>query len=43
MLRACVLQSNMELTVQQAFNASEELRKSHNYPTIRLFTVVRWP
>ena len=29
----------MELTVQQAFNASAELARSSSYPTIRLFTV----
>ncbi|XP_017951429.1 sialate O-acetylesterase isoform X2 [Xenopus tropicalis] len=34
----CSGQSNMEMTVSQVFNASEELAKAADYPTIRLFT-----
>jgi sialate O-acetylesterase len=35
----CGGQSNMELTVSQAFNASVEKARAANYPNIRLFTV----
>ena len=34
----CSGQSNMQFTVDQAFNASEEIKDANNYPNIRLFT-----
>jgi sialate O-acetylesterase len=34
----CSGQSNMQLTVQQIFNATEEIANAINYPKIRLFT-----
>ncbi|CAI9596903.1 unnamed protein product [Staurois parvus] len=34
----CSGQSNMEMTVKQMFNASEEMKMASNYPHIRLFT-----
>lgn len=35
----CSGQSNMQFTLDMAFNATEELEDSKNYPNIRLFTV----
>lgn len=35
----CGGQSNMQMTVNQAFNASEEIALADKYPEIRLFTV----
>ena len=35
----CGGQSNMELTVSQAFNASTEIARASEYPLVRLFTV----
>jgi sialate O-acetylesterase len=35
----CGGQSNMELTVSQAFNASTEVARASGYPLVRLFTV----
>ena len=35
----CGGQSNMELTVAQAFNASVEIQRGADFPLIRLFTV----
>jgi hypothetical protein len=32
-------QSNMELTVSQAFNSSAEIARAGDYPLLRLFTV----
>ena len=34
----CSGQSNMQFTVDQAFNATAEVAAANNYPTIRLFT-----
>ena len=35
----CSGQSNMQFTVDQAFNASEEVEAANNYPNIRVFCV----
>ncbi|XP_069138696.1 sialate O-acetylesterase-like isoform X2 [Argopecten irradians] len=35
----CSGQSNMQFSVSQVFNASEEIKDADNYPNIRLFTV----
>ncbi|XP_048239870.1 sialate O-acetylesterase-like isoform X2 [Haliotis rufescens] len=35
----CSGQSNMQFTITQGFNASEELADANNYPNVRLFTV----
>jgi len=35
----CGGQSNMQMTVDQVFNADEEVKKAANYPDIRVFTV----
>lgn len=37
----CSGQSNMQFTVSQAYNASEEIQRANDYPHIRLFTVNR--
>lgn len=35
----CSGQSNMQMTVSQAYNSSVEIAEAANYPNIRLFTV----
>ncbi|XP_033740496.1 sialate O-acetylesterase-like [Pecten maximus] len=35
----CSGQSNMQFTVSQSFNASEEIKDADNFPNIRVFTV----
>jgi len=35
----CSGQSNMQMTVSEVFNATEEAAKANNYPNIRVFTV----
>ena len=37
----CGGQSNMQFTVDSAFNASEEVQAANNYPMIRLFTATQ--
>ena len=37
----CSGQSNMEMTVSTAFNASAEVADANNYPNLRVFTVLR--
>ena len=39
----CGGQSNMELTVAQAFNASEELKRAANFPLVRLVHLKNTP
>jgi sialate O-acetylesterase len=39
----CSGQSNMEMSVINIFNATEEIANAGNYPKIRLFTAARYP
>jgi len=39
----CSGQSNMEMTVSQIFNATEEIANASNYPKIRVFTAALVP